>query len=70
MVRLGSLLGGKAGSTASKSLTALDEPHALEDALASAALILNDDVEKAEAELAKGTSPFHKLGRATALFLQ
>ncbi|KAI7605210.1 hypothetical protein KC346_g11125, partial [Hortaea werneckii] len=50
MVRLGSLLGGKAGSTASKSLTALDEPHALEDALASAALILNDDVEKAEAE--------------------
>ncbi|GAB1739385.1 hypothetical protein NU219Hw_g4346t1 [Hortaea werneckii] len=70
MVRFGSLLGGKAGSSASKSLTALDEPHALEDALASAALILNDDVEKAEAELAKGTSPFHKLGRATALFLQ
>ncbi|KAI7556813.1 hypothetical protein KC316_g13576, partial [Hortaea werneckii] len=42
MVRFGSLLGGKAGSSASKSLTALDEPHALEDALASAALILND----------------------------
>ncbi|TKA22225.1 hypothetical protein B0A50_08094 [Salinomyces thailandicus] len=70
MKRFGGLLGGKAGSSASKSLTALDEPHALQEALAAAALILNDEVEQAEAELAKGTSPFHKLGRATALFLQ
>ncbi|KAM3418745.1 hypothetical protein BST61_g4719 [Cercospora zeina] len=55
---------------ASKSLTALDEPVALAEAMGHAALIMNDEVEKAEAELSKGTSPFHKLGTATTLFLR
>ncbi|PPJ56338.1 hypothetical protein CBER1_00748 [Cercospora berteroae] len=54
----------------SKSLTALDEPHALAEAMSHAALIMNDEVEKAEVELSKGTSPFHKLGTATTLFLR
>lgn len=48
-------------SSASKSLTALDEPQALREALAAAAHILNDDVDRAEEELSKGTSPFHKV---------
>ncbi|KAK3068405.1 Mitochondrial outer membrane protein iml2 [Teratosphaeriaceae sp. CCFEE 6253] len=38
--------------------------------MASAAHIMNDDVELAETELSKGTSPFHKLGLSTALFLR
>ncbi|CZT22920.1 related to Mitochondrial outer membrane protein iml2 [Ramularia collo-cygni] len=68
---LGGWLGGSASSIASsKSLTALDESQALAEAMASAVHILNDDVERAEAELSKGTSPFHKLGRGTALFLR
>jgi hypothetical protein len=33
-------------------------------------LIIGTEVEQAESELSKGTSPFHKLGRATALFLR
>ena len=33
-------------------------------------LIFRTEVEQAETELSKGTSPFHKLGRATALFLR
>ncbi|KAK4905547.1 Mitochondrial outer membrane protein iml2 [Elasticomyces elasticus] len=70
MKRLGGLLGAKASLSTSKSLTALDEPAALQDAMASAAHIMNDDVERAEAELSKGTSPFHKLGLSTALFLR
>ncbi|KAK5691037.1 Mitochondrial outer membrane protein iml2 [Elasticomyces elasticus] len=56
MKRLGGLLGAKASLSTSKSLTALDEPAAY--------------VERAEAELSKGTSPFHKLGLSTALFLR
>ncbi|KAF2765048.1 hypothetical protein EJ03DRAFT_331320 [Teratosphaeria nubilosa] len=54
----------------SKSLTSLDEPIALKEAMASAAFIMNDDVERAERELSTGTSPFHKLGLATTLFLR
>lgn len=42
----------------------------MQDALKSAALIMNDENERAENELAKGTSPFHKLGRATTFFLR
>lgn len=70
MKRFGGIFGGKAGSSASRSLTALDEPAALQEAMAAAAFIMNDEVERAETELAKGTSPFHKLGRATTLFLR
>lgn len=67
---MGGWLGARTGGTASKSMTALDEQQALAEALASAALIINDETERAEAELSKGTSPFHKLGRATAVFLR
>ncbi|KAK0784466.1 Mitochondrial outer membrane protein iml2 [Friedmanniomyces endolithicus] len=56
MRRLGGLLGSRANISTSKSLTALDEPAA--------------HVELAEAELSKGSSPFHKLGLSTALFLR
>ncbi|GAB7364370.1 hypothetical protein MBLNU230_g4913t1 [Neophaeotheca triangularis] len=57
-------------SNASKSLNALDEPHALQQAMAAAQHIMNDDVDAAEEELSKGHSPFHKLGRGTTLFLR
>ncbi|KAK5168320.1 Mitochondrial outer membrane protein iml2 [Saxophila tyrrhenica] len=70
MRRMGGWLGAKAGQSTSKSMTALDEHHALQDAMTSAALIINDEVEQAELQLSKGTSPFHKLGRATAIFLR
>ncbi|EMD00990.1 hypothetical protein BAUCODRAFT_191233 [Baudoinia panamericana UAMH 10762] len=70
MKRALGFLSSKAGVGASKSLTALDEPQALQDAMGAAAHIMNDEVELAEAELSKGTSPFHKLGLATALFLR
>ena len=42
-------------------MTALDEPVALQEAMAAAAFIMNDEVERAEQELSKGTSPFHKV---------
>ncbi|KAF2722679.1 hypothetical protein K431DRAFT_43356 [Polychaeton citri CBS 116435] len=38
--------------------------------MAGVAHIMNDDVAKADTELADGTSPFHKLGRAVTLFLR
>lgn len=57
-----SLFGSKSSSHGStQSLTALDEPRALEDALRAATHIMNDDIEMAEAELAKGNSAFHKV---------
>jgi hypothetical protein len=67
---MGGWLGTRVGAGASKSMTAMDEHAALQEAMAAAALIVNDEVEKAEQELGKGNSPFHKLGRATALFLR
>ncbi|SMR43347.1 unnamed protein product [Zymoseptoria tritici ST99CH_1E4] len=71
MKRFGGWLSSPAASLgSSKSLTALDEPHALEEAMSCASHILNDDVERAEAELSQGTSPFHKLGRALTFFLR
>ncbi|KAF2173241.1 hypothetical protein M409DRAFT_62806 [Zasmidium cellare ATCC 36951] len=70
MKRVGGWLSSKTSLPATKSLTALDEPAALQDALKSAALIMNDENERAENELSKGTSPFHKLGRATTFFLR
>lgn len=70
MRRMGGWLSAKSSLPATKSLTALDEPAALQDALRSAALIMNDENERAENELSKGTSPFHKLGRATTFFLR
>src|SRR6201996_387502 len=66
---LRSLLGGRSsGST--QSLSALDEPKALEDAMYAASFIMNDDIDMAESELAKGTSAFHKLGKGVVSFLR
>ncbi|KAI5205431.1 hypothetical protein E4T39_03002 [Aureobasidium subglaciale] len=57
-------------SSSTHSLSALEEPQALENAMAAVSHILNDDVETAEAELSKGNSPFHKLGLGVAAFLR
>ncbi|KAI4765523.1 hypothetical protein E4T52_01691 [Aureobasidium sp. EXF-3400] len=57
-------------SSSTHSLSALDEPQALENAMAAVSYILNDDVETAEAELSKGNSPFHKLGQGVVSFLR
>ncbi|EME87570.1 uncharacterized protein MYCFIDRAFT_129631 [Pseudocercospora fijiensis CIRAD86] len=71
MKRVGAWLHpSKASIHQSRSLTALDESAALQEAMRQAAYIVNDEVDKAEAELAKGNSPFHKLGSATTLFLR
>ncbi|GAB7350940.1 hypothetical protein MBLNU459_g1447t1 [Dothideomycetes sp. NU459] len=71
MLRVGGWLGATRHSNAStQSLSALDEPHALQEAMVAAAYILNDDVEMAEAGLSKGNSPFHKLGKGVVAFLR
>ncbi|KAH0407536.1 hypothetical protein KCU90_g22872, partial [Aureobasidium melanogenum] len=57
-------------SSSTHSLSALEEPQALENAMAAVSYILNDDVETAEAELSKGNSPFHKLGQGLSSFLR
>ena len=51
----------------SQSLNSLEEAQMLEDALRAVTLIMNDDVEGAEAGLAKGNSPFHKV-RSSVFF--
>jgi hypothetical protein len=60
---------GRANAS-SQSLNAIDEPQALEDAMLAASYIMDDDLVKAEEELGKGTSPFHKLGKGVASFLR
>ncbi|KAL1306657.1 hypothetical protein AAFC00_005331 [Neodothiora populina] len=69
MKRVGGWLGASKNAS-TQSLTALDEPKALEDALASVLHILNDDVETADTLLSKGNSPFHKLGKGTVAFIR
>jgi hypothetical protein len=63
-----SLLGR--ANASSQSLNALDEPQALEDAMLAASYIMDDDLVKAEEELGKGNSAFHKLGKGVASFLR
>ncbi|KAF2145782.1 uncharacterized protein K452DRAFT_284163 [Aplosporella prunicola CBS 121167] len=70
---LGSWLGGKGkahlhGST--HSLSALDEPQQLEDAIRAVSHIMNDDVETADKLLGDGASPFHKLGKGVVVFMR
>lgn len=60
--------GGQSASTL--SLSALDEAQALEDAMHAAAHMMNDDMDLAEEELAKGSSAFHKLGIGVASFMR
>ena len=62
------IFGGRLKSqVSSQSLNSLEEAQMLEDALRAVTLIMNDDVEGAEAGLAKGNSPFHKV-RSSVLF--
>lgn len=66
MSRIGSWLRGssKSSSTTSlKNLTAEDEALQLDTAMTATAMIINDDLEGADRELAKGDSSFHVLGR-------
>lgn len=64
-----SLLGHRStGSTT--SLSALDEPKALEDAMHAAAYMMDDDMELAEEELSRGNSVFHKHGKGVVTFLR
>ena len=60
--------GNDASPTA--SISALDEARELQDAMDAAAHMMNDEMELAEAELAKGNSSFHKLGTGLASFMR
>ncbi|KAJ9668525.1 Mitochondrial outer membrane protein iml2 [Coniosporium apollinis] len=71
MSRLAGWIGSKAkphGS--SQSLNALEEPSQIEHAMRAATHIMNDDVETAEAELSKGSSPVHKLCQGVVIFMR
>ncbi|KXL48030.1 hypothetical protein M433DRAFT_64657 [Acidomyces richmondensis BFW] len=72
MKRVGTWLGQMVPGASShdKALTAAEEREALEDAMNAVIHIMNDDVVRADAELATGTSAYHKLGRAVVLFLR
>jgi hypothetical protein len=73
MLRVGSWLYGRKSSANSPtpSLTSLLESQDLvEDAMAAASLILNDDVDGAEEGLSQGTSSFHKLGKGVVGFIR
>ncbi|KAJ9647803.1 Mitochondrial outer membrane protein iml2 [Coniosporium tulheliwenetii] len=66
MSRLAGWIGSKAkphGS--SQSLNALEEPSQIEHAMRAATHIMNDDVETAEAELSKGSSPSTSSAKAS-----
>jgi hypothetical protein len=61
---------GNRHAASTQSLSALDEPQALEDAMYAASFMINDDMGTAELELAKGNSAFHKLGKGVVTFLR
>jgi hypothetical protein len=61
---------GNRHAASTQSLNALDEPQALEDAMYAASFMINDDMDMAEQELAKGSSAFHKLGKGVVSFLR
>ncbi|KAK5201422.1 Mitochondrial outer membrane protein iml2, partial [Cryomyces antarcticus] len=70
MKRVGTWLGGKSHNASTQSLSALDEPQHLADAMRAASEIMNDDVDAAEVGLSKGNSAFHKLGKGVVTFLR
>ncbi|KAI9839972.1 MAG: hypothetical protein M1819_000164 [Sarea resinae] len=71
MLRMGSWLQSKPRiASSTQSLTSLEEPQSLEDAMRSVMHIMNDDVEAAEAGLMKGHSTFHKLGMGVVAFIK
>lgn len=59
MYRLNPFGSSKSKSPSTSSLTALDEPQQLEQALAAADYIMNDQVDLAEERLEEGESAFH-----------
>jgi len=67
MKRVGGWLGASKPHASSQSLSALDEPAALEDAMTAVIHILNDDVDTADVELSRGSSPFHKVSSSFLL---
>ncbi|KAI1415535.1 hypothetical protein F5Y13DRAFT_145622 [Hypoxylon sp. FL1857] len=77
MSRIGAWFRGSApkpSSTPSPTVSQADlrakEIAAMEDAMASTALIMNDDIEGAEERLRKGDSSFHHLGMAVCIFMR
>ncbi|KAF2401401.1 hypothetical protein EJ06DRAFT_509035 [Trichodelitschia bisporula] len=62
-------LGGRQHGDAA-SLNAIEESQFLEEAMHAAAHMMDDDMDRAEAELAEGNSPFHKLGQGLVSFLR
>ncbi|PNS19765.1 hypothetical protein CAC42_7732 [Sphaceloma murrayae] len=70
MKSIGHFLGSRSQTGSTSSLTALEEPAALQDAMVAAACILNDEFDQAEEGLSKGNSPFHKLGKGVLAFLK
>ncbi|KAJ5827360.1 Outer membrane protein IML2 mitochondrial/Tetratricopeptide repeat protein 39 [Penicillium robsamsonii] len=67
MLRVGSWLYGKKPGQFVDSGVELKDLH---DALTAATLILNDDVDGAEAGLSGGTSSFHNLGKGVVAFVR
>ncbi|KIW06731.1 uncharacterized protein PV09_02425 [Verruconis gallopava] len=64
-----SIFGNRSTSSVS-SLSALDETKALEDAMYATSFMMDDNIERAEEELSKGNSVFHKHGKAVVVFLR
>lgn len=69
MKRLSGVFGSSASSARSSttSLTALEEPQQLEDAMRATMYLIDDDVDTAYRLLKQGNSPFHKV-RGTPVF--
>ncbi|KAH9865531.1 hypothetical protein J1614_009116 [Plenodomus biglobosus] len=70
MLKVGGWLKGHNPVHTTKSLNALDELAQIQDAMSAVTHIMADDVETAETNLSKGTSPFHQLGVGVCTFMR
>ncbi len=73
MSRIGAWLRGSAKPSASaqnEPFNTADEAKQLEDALAAASLIMDDDIEGAERYFKAGKSSFHTLGSGVTIFMR